>query len=107
MRYAIVIEKAGANYSAYVPDLPGASQLAARCLKSSSRAARLLSFIHLACVRMERPFLRHRVRWITWMLQPSNELERSGLHGGRIVLATDGELADAQGLSVAGRSTSR
>ncbi len=23
MRYAIVIEKAGGNYSAYVPDLPG------------------------------------------------------------------------------------
>ena len=23
MRFAIVIEKAGANYSAYVPDLPG------------------------------------------------------------------------------------
>jgi predicted RNase H-like HicB family nuclease len=23
MRYAIVIEKAGSNYSAYVPDLPG------------------------------------------------------------------------------------
>lgn len=23
MKYAIVIEKAGANYSAYVPDLPG------------------------------------------------------------------------------------
>ena len=23
LRYAIVIEKAGANYSAYVPDLPG------------------------------------------------------------------------------------
>jgi predicted RNase H-like HicB family nuclease len=23
MRYAIVIEKAGANFSAYVPDLPG------------------------------------------------------------------------------------
>lgn len=23
MRYAIVIEQAGANYSAYVPDLPG------------------------------------------------------------------------------------
>jgi predicted RNase H-like HicB family nuclease len=23
MRYAIVIEKAGANYSAFVPDLPG------------------------------------------------------------------------------------
>jgi len=23
MRYAVVIEKAGANYSAYVPDIPG------------------------------------------------------------------------------------
>jgi predicted RNase H-like HicB family nuclease len=23
MRYAVVIEKAGRNYSAYVPDLPG------------------------------------------------------------------------------------
>ena len=23
MRYAVVIEKSGANYSAYVPDLPG------------------------------------------------------------------------------------
>lgn len=23
MRYAIVVEKAGSNYSAYVPDLPG------------------------------------------------------------------------------------
>ncbi len=23
MRYAVVIERAGANYSAYVPDLPG------------------------------------------------------------------------------------
>ncbi len=23
MKYAVVIEKAGANYSAYVPDLPG------------------------------------------------------------------------------------
>jgi predicted RNase H-like HicB family nuclease len=23
MRYAVVIEKAGSNYSAYVPDLPG------------------------------------------------------------------------------------
>jgi predicted RNase H-like HicB family nuclease len=29
MRYAIVIEKAGANYSAYVPDLPGCIATAA------------------------------------------------------------------------------
>lgn len=29
MRYAIVIEKAGGNYSAYVPDLPGCVATAA------------------------------------------------------------------------------
>jgi predicted RNase H-like HicB family nuclease len=29
MRYAIVIEKAGANFSAYVPDLPGCIATAA------------------------------------------------------------------------------
>lgn len=29
MRYAIVIEKAGSNYSAYVPDLPGCIATAA------------------------------------------------------------------------------
>jgi predicted RNase H-like HicB family nuclease len=29
MRYAIVIEKAGKNYSAYVPDLPGCIATAA------------------------------------------------------------------------------
>ena len=29
MRYAIIIEKAGANYSAYVPDLPGCIATAA------------------------------------------------------------------------------
>ena len=29
MRYAIVIEKANANYSAYVPDLPGCVATAA------------------------------------------------------------------------------
>lgn len=29
MRYAIIIERAGANYSAYVPDLPGCITTAA------------------------------------------------------------------------------
>jgi len=29
MRYAVVIEKAGGNYSAYVPDLPGCVATAA------------------------------------------------------------------------------
>lgn len=34
MRYAIVIEKAGANFSAYVPDLPG-------CIATGSSVAQV------------------------------------------------------------------
>ena len=41
MRYAIVIEKANANYSAYVPDLPGCVATAAtvREIKNEIREA--------------------------------------------------------------------
>ena len=41
MRYAIVIEKANANYSAYVPDLPGCIATAAtiREVEDEIRAA--------------------------------------------------------------------
>ena len=35
MRYAVVIEKANGNYSAYIPDLPVASQLAKRSRPSN------------------------------------------------------------------------
>jgi len=40
MRFAIVIEKAGGNYSAYVPDLPGCVAQARRSRPSSTRSAR-------------------------------------------------------------------
>ena len=41
MRYAVVIEKANGNYSAYVPDLPGcvATGATVAAVKEESRAA--------------------------------------------------------------------
>nr|WP_298124960.1 type II toxin-antitoxin system HicB family antitoxin [uncultured Pseudoxanthomonas sp.] len=39
MRYAIVIEQAGGNYSAYVPDLPG-------CMATGSTKAEVEALIH-------------------------------------------------------------
>ncbi len=41
MRYAVVIEKAGANYSAYVPDLPG-------CIATGSTVAETETLIREA-----------------------------------------------------------
>ena len=43
MRYAIVIEKAGNNYSAYVPDLPG-------CIATGATVAEVESEIREAIV---------------------------------------------------------
>lgn len=39
MRYAIVIEQAGNNYSAYVPDLPG-------CIATGATKAEVEALIH-------------------------------------------------------------
>ena len=41
MRYAVVIEKVGANYSAYVPDLPG-------CIATGSTVAETETMIREA-----------------------------------------------------------
>lgn len=41
MRYAVVIEKAGGNYSAYVPDLPG-------CIATGSTVAETETLIRKA-----------------------------------------------------------
>lgn len=43
MRYAVVIEKAGSNYSAYVPDLPG-------CIATGSSVAEAEASIREAIV---------------------------------------------------------
>ena len=44
MRYAIVIEKANANYSAYVPDLPGCVATAATVQEAENEIRQAIRF---------------------------------------------------------------
>ncbi|MAU95312.1 MAG: hypothetical protein CMP81_05405 [Fulvimarina sp.] len=44
MRYAIVIEKAGDNYSAYVPDLPGCIATGASVAETEREIASAIRF---------------------------------------------------------------
>lgn len=50
MRYAIVIEKASGNYSAYVPDLPGCVA-SGSTLEQTERSIREAIEFHLAGLR--------------------------------------------------------
>ena len=50
MRYAIVIEKAESNYSAYVPDLPGCVATGATVQEVEAEMRKAISF-HLAGMR--------------------------------------------------------
>lgn len=50
MKYAVVIEKAGANYSAYVPDLPGCVATG-RTVDAVERAIREAIRFHLDGMR--------------------------------------------------------
>lgn len=52
MRYAIVIENAGRNYSAYVPDLPGCIATGAT-VEETERAIREAIETHLDGLRAE------------------------------------------------------
>ena len=60
MRYAVVIEKAEGNYSAYVPDLPGCVATGLPWLKSKPKTAMQSSFMWRACVKTDYPFRRHQ-----------------------------------------------
>ena len=50
MRYAIVIEKAGNNYSAYVPDLPGCVATGANVEEAEAQIREAIEF-HLDGMR--------------------------------------------------------
>jgi len=50
MRYAIVIEQAGANYSAYVPDLPGCVATGATLEEAEEQIREAIAF-HLEGLR--------------------------------------------------------
>ena len=52
MRYAIVIENAGGNYSAYVPDLPGCVATGAT-MQEAERAIREAIEFHLEGLRAD------------------------------------------------------
>ena len=52
MRYAIVIENAGANYSAYVPDLPGCVATGAT-VEETERSIRGAIAFHLEGLRKD------------------------------------------------------
>jgi predicted RNase H-like HicB family nuclease len=52
MRYAIVIEKAGSNYSAYVPDLPGCVATGATVEETEAQIREAIEF-HLDGMREE------------------------------------------------------
>ncbi len=52
MRYAIVIESAGANYSAYVPDLPGCVATGAT-VEETGRSIREAIEFHLEGMRKD------------------------------------------------------
>jgi len=53
MRYAIVIENAGRNYSAYVPDLPGCIATGSN-VEETERAIREAIEIHLEGLRADK-----------------------------------------------------
>lgn len=53
MRYAIVIENAGTNFSAYVPDLPGCVATGAT-LEDTERELREAIELHVAGLRADR-----------------------------------------------------
>jgi len=52
MRYAIVIEKAGKNYSAYVPDLPGCVATGATVSELEAEMREAIAF-HLEGLRAD------------------------------------------------------
>jgi predicted RNase H-like HicB family nuclease len=78
MRYAVVIEDAGANYSAYVPDLPGCIATGATIEEVEHRIRGAIE-MHLTGMRedgkMAIRFRRLRATWniSTWRLDWGNE----------------------------------
>ena len=59
MRYAIVIENAGANFSAYVPDLPGCIATGAMVEECERQICEAIGF-HLDGMREDGPSRRFK-----------------------------------------------
>ncbi len=66
MRYAIVIEEAGSNYSAYVPDLPGCIATGATVEEAEQEIREAIEF-HLEGLRADNlpvPAASSRVHYV-------------------------------------------
>ena len=58
MRYAVVIENSGANYSAYVPDLPGCVATGATLADAETAIREAIEF-HLDGLRADGALIPH------------------------------------------------
>ena len=74
MRYAVVIEKAGENYSAYVPDLPGCVA-AARSVEKVRKLITKAIALHLDLMRQSGEPLPSPTRQIDFVVDETAEEE--------------------------------
>ena len=77
MRYAVVIENASSNFSAYVPDLPGCIATGATLSETEAAIREASCFISMGCERTVRRSRRQRARSNTSRLPPDTSLERA------------------------------
>ena len=77
MRYAVVIEQAQGNFSAYVPDLPGCVATGATILEVESQIREAIEF-HLDGMREDgNPFRSQPVASSTWKLRHNSSFQRT------------------------------
>lgn len=66
MRYAVVIEKAENNYSAYVPDLPGCIATGAAVEEAESQIREAIEF-HLESLRQDGSPIPEPASWVEYV----------------------------------------
>lgn len=77
MRYAIVIEKAESNYSAYVPDLPGCVATGATVEEAESLIREAIESISRECARTAFQFRHLSARSSTSILRHNPAAQRT------------------------------
>ncbi len=92
MQYTVIIEKAGDNYSAYVPDLPGCVGAADTPDETLELMREAIEFTSRACDATATPCRRPRPRrpWSTWPPEPgATDAVVVSVSFGRRVLVAD------------------
>lgn len=75
MRYAVVIENAGSNFSAYVPDLPGCVATGTTLAETETAIREAIAFHLEGYVRMAHLFRLPRAKWSTSRWPPNKTME--------------------------------